>query len=132
MHLTTRDSRSIAMTNPSEPFTRASIYLGPLLEAYGFRPVARDYSDVPEGSASAEYLRGDLALRLVWEGTERALWLEAARSTGGSIISRWLDIEWAVAGERRPLDQALDDARLERLASALATFLDPTRRAAGQ
>lgn len=109
----------------SEPFTRASIYLGPRLEAHGFVVSARTYADDSEGAASAEYLKGDLALRLVWEPTERALWIEAARSTGGSVISRWIDIEWAVAGERRPLDSALDVARLERLAAALDQYLAP-------
>jgi hypothetical protein len=78
----------------------------------------------------AEYLRGSLALRLVWEGTERVLWIEAARSTGGSIISRWTDIEWVVAGERRPPDPALDDARLGRLAAALTAYLAMARDAA--
>lgn len=98
--------------------------LGPLFEAYGFRTVSRDYSEEIEGSASAEYLRGDLALRLTWDGASRALWIEAARSTGGSIISRWTDIEWVSAGERRPLDTDVDDARLDRLAVALRAFLE--------
>jgi hypothetical protein len=115
------------MTTPSEPFTRASIYLGPLLEGWGFVPTAREYAEEVEGRAVAEYLRGSIALRLVWEPVERALWLETARSTGGSIISRWIDIEWTVAGKRLPLDQATDDARLERLAAALVAFLDPSR-----
>lgn len=109
---------------PAEPFTRASIYLGPLLEAHGFRAVAREYQDEEvEGSAFAEYRLGDLAIRLVWEGTHRALWLESARASGGAIISRWLDLEWVAAGERRELDTDLDDARLERLAAALRQFL---------
>lgn len=115
------------MTNPSEPFTRASIYLGPLLEGWGFVPTAREYADEVEGRATAEYLRGNVALRLVWEAEERVLWLESARSTGGSIISRWIDIEWIVAGKRLDLDPATDDARLERLAKVLAAFLDPSR-----
>ncbi|MEO8478206.1 MAG: hypothetical protein ABI542_01130 [Gemmatimonadota bacterium] len=109
----------------SEPFTRASIYLGPRFEAHRFVVSAREYADDIEGAASAEYLKGDLALRLIWEPKERALWIEAARTTGGSVISRWLDIEWAVAGERLPLDTALDIARLERLATALDRYLAP-------
>jgi hypothetical protein len=109
----------------SEPFTRASIYLGPIFEAYGFRVTAREYADDDEGAAVAEYLKGDLALRLVWEPQARALWIEAARTTGGSVISRWVDIEWAVAGQRLALDDALDDARLERLAAALSQYLLP-------
>lgn len=108
---------------PSEPFTRASLYLGPLFEAYGFRLVAREYGEGSEGTDMAEYLRGDVALRLVWEGTERVLWIESARATGGTIISRWIDIEWLAAGERQPLDRSLDDARLERLGAALARFV---------
>ncbi len=110
----------------SEPFTRASIFLGPILEAAGFRVVAREYAEQDEGAAMAEYLKADLALRLVWEADARALWIEAARTTGGSIISRWMDIEWAVAGARLPLDTALDDARLERLALALRRYLGMT------
>ncbi|MCB9519114.1 MAG: hypothetical protein H6691_09345, partial [Gemmatimonadales bacterium] len=50
--------------------------------------------------------------------------------TGGSIISRWIDIEWSVAGTRQPLDTALDDARLERLGQALGRFLLPDGRPA--
>lgn len=110
---------------PSEPFTRASLYLGPLFEAHGFRCVAREYDEGVEASASAEYRHRNLAMRLVWEGEERALWIEAARAADGAIISRWTDIEWAVAGERLPLDTALDDGRLERLAAALVAFLAP-------
>lgn len=109
----------------SEPFTRASIYLGPRFEAHRFVVLAREYAEDIEGAAHAEYLKGDLVLRLVWEPTERALWIEAARSTGGSVISRWVDIEWAVAGERLPLDTALDVARLERLATAVDRYLAP-------
>lgn len=112
-------------TVESEPFTRASIYLGPRFEAHRCVVSAREYAEDIEGAACVEYLKGDLALRLVWEPTERALWIEAARTTGGSVISRWIDIEWVVAGERRPLDTALDVARLERLAAALDRYLAP-------
>lgn len=110
---------------PSEPFTRASIYLGPLIEAYGFRLVSRDYAEGSEADASAEYALGDIRLRLVWEGTARSFWIESGRQSGGSMISRWTDIEWSVAGQRLPVDDDLSDARLERIASALATFLNP-------
>ncbi|MDZ4257038.1 MAG: hypothetical protein U0974_06200 [Gemmatimonadales bacterium] len=112
----------------SEPFTRASLYLGPLFEAHGFRCVAREYAEGEEGSASAEYRHGALALRLVWEGEERALWIEAARAADGAIISRWQDIEWLVAGDRLPLDTALDDARLARLAAAVVGYLEVAGR----
>jgi hypothetical protein len=108
---------------PAEPFTRASIYLGPLLEAHGFKAIAREYDEAEEGSASAEYRAGEIALRLVWEGEERALWVERARASGGAVISRWIDVEWIASGERREVDTALDDARLERLAAALRRVL---------
>ncbi len=115
---------------PSPPFTRASLFLGPLLEAYGFRLVAREYDDDPDGGASAEYLLGELRLRLLHEPEAQALWIESARQSGGSIISRWIDIEWTVAGQRLPVNTDLSDARLDQLAEALAAFLDPERRTA--
>ena len=98
---------------PSEPFTRASLY-----------------SEGSEASASAEYGLGDVRLRLVWEGEERVLFIECARAAGASLISRWVDIEWAVAGERLEVDRDLTDARLEKLATALVAFLDRGRAAA--
>ena len=108
---------------PSEPFTRASLYLGPLLEAHGFRVVAREYAEGSEASASAEYALGEVRLRLAWDGTERVLWVEAARQSGGAVTSRWTDIEWAVAAQRLPVDLDLSDIRLETLANALVAFL---------
>lgn len=107
----------------SEPFTRASIYLGPLFEAHGFRVVARDYEAGSEASASAEYSLGDVRLRLAWDGEERVIWIEAARQSGGAVVTRWTDIEWAVAGQRLPPDLELGDSRLETLSNALVTFL---------
>ncbi|MEO5798763.1 MAG: hypothetical protein ABIZ70_03500 [Gemmatimonadales bacterium] len=114
---------------PSEPFTRASIYLGPLFEAHGFRVVARDYDEGIESSASAEYSLGDVRLRLAWDGEERVVWIEAARQSGGAVVSRWTDIEWAVAGKRLAPDDDLTDARLETLANALVAFLARGRSA---
>jgi len=112
------------------------MFLGPLIEAYGFRVVSRDYAEGSEASATAEYAMGDVRLKLVWEGEVRALWLEAGKQSGGSMISRWTDIEWAVAGKRLPVDEDLSEARLERLADALMAFLgasvaEPTVHVAG-
>lgn len=111
------------MSTPGEPFSRASLFLGPILEGFGFQIVARDYQDGVEASAFAEYSRGALRLRLVWEGTERVLWVEAGRASGGSMISRWQDIEWIVAGEPLPSDRSLDDDRLDRLGQAVVAYL---------
>lgn len=115
------------MSTPGEPFSRASTFLGPVLEGYGFQVIAREYQDGMEASAFAEYARGALRLRLVWEGTERALWIEAGRAAGGSMISRWQDIEWIVAGEPLPTDHAVDDDRLDRLGQAIVTYLKMIR-----
>jgi hypothetical protein len=111
--------------NPArpEPFSRASLFIGPLLEAYGFRLIAREYAEEEEGTAMSEYRQGDLAIRLIWEGTVRAIWVETARASGGSIISRWVDIEWSVAGKRLPLDTGLEADRLQKLATAIVAFL---------
>jgi len=111
------------VSTPGEPFSRASLLIGPVLEQLGFMVIAREYSPGVEASAIAEYSRGSLRLRLVWEGTERVLYVEAARAAGASIISRWRDVEWMVAGEQLPVDYALDDDRLDRLGEAVVTYL---------
>ena len=110
-----------------EPFLRADQRLRPLIMDRGFRLLGLEYPDRARGSAIAEYAAGHLRLRLVWEGEARALWVECARQEGAEIVSRWNDVEWAVAGERQPLDQDLTDARIERLALATLRFLDAQR-----
>ncbi len=111
------------VSTPGEPFARASVFLGPVLEQLGFHVIAREYGDGDEANAIAEYSRGSLRLRLVWEGTERLLWVEAGRAAGGSMISRWQDVEWIVSGEQLPPDPRLDDDRLDRLGQAVVTYL---------
>jgi hypothetical protein len=108
---------------PGEPFSRASVFLGPVLEGFGFQLIAREYQDGVDASAFAEYARGGLRLRLVWEGAERVLWVEAGRASGGSMISRWQDVEWIVAGKALPPDRSLDDDRIDRLGQAVVTYL---------
>jgi hypothetical protein len=104
-------------------FERARERLVPVLEAYGFR-LAEVERPAREGeNAYAEYFRRGIRLRLVWEGRERALWVESAREVSAQIVSRWTDVEWSVAGARLPLDTDLSDARLERLATAVESFL---------
>jgi hypothetical protein len=112
-------------TEPApEAFVRADHRLRPLLLDRGFRVVGMEYPTEPGGNALAEYVHGHLRLRLVWEGEARALWVESARQVGAEVVSRWSDVEWNVAGERQPLDQDLDDGRIERLALATLRFLD--------
>ncbi len=111
-----------------EPFLKADQRLRPLLLDRGFRLLGVDYPHRTRGNAWAEYASGPLRLRLVWEGEARALWVESARQEGAEVVSRWADVEWAVAGERQPLDQDLSDARIERLAAATLRFLDRSGR----
>ena len=44
-------------------------------------------------------------------------------------MTRWTDVEWAMAGDRQPLDQDLSDGRIERLALAALNYLDRQGRA---
>ena len=107
-----------------EPFLRADQRLRPLLMDRGFRLVGVDYPERARGTALAEYVHGHLRMRLVFEGEARALWVESARQEGAEVVTRWNDVEWAMAGERQPLDQELTDARIERLALAMLRYLD--------
>lgn len=111
------------MSAPGEPFSRASLFLGPVLERLGFSLVSREYSEGVEASAFSEYAKGSLRFRLVWEGTERLLWVETGRASGGSMISRWQDVEWIMAGAPQPPDPALDDDRLDRLGDAVVRYV---------
>jgi len=109
-----------------EPFELARQRLLPALQAYGFRVFSLEYPDAESPHAIAEFHRAELRLRLVWEGEVRSLWLEVARQAGSEIVSRWRDVEWAVAGERLPLDHGLDEARVDRLITALGLLLAGT------
>ena len=111
-------------TELPEPFLRADQRLRPLLMDRGFRLVGVDYPDRAQGNAMAEYVHGYLRLRVIWEGEARALWVESARQEGSEVVTRWSDVEWALAGARQPLDQDLSDGRIERLAAAALTYLD--------
>lgn len=92
----------------------------PLVAAHGFRPGPVEYED---RNAYAEYWRSGLRLRVVWEGTEQSLWIDAAPEADAQVIGRWQDIEWAAAGERLPLDPDLTGARVDRLLAAVERFL---------
>ena len=118
-------------TELPDPFLRADQRLRPLLMDRGFRLVGVDYPERAEGNAMAEYVHGYLRLRVVWEGEARALWVESARQEGSEVVSRWSDVEWAMAGARQPLDQDITDARIERLALATLRYLDQAGRTAG-
>ncbi len=113
-----------------EAFVRADTRLRPLLMDRGFRLVGVDYPDQAEGNAMAEYVYGYLRLRVVWEGEARALWVESARQEGSEVVTRWTDVEWALAGARQPLDQDLTAGRIERLALAALNYLDRQGRKA--
>lgn len=105
------------------PFEDARARLTPVFQALGFRPFGVELPEKGTRHAFAEFARQDLRIRLVWEGEEQVLWLEAARQAGSEIVSRWTDIEWSIAGHRRPLERGTDATRLDRLEGALGAFL---------
>lgn len=105
------------------PFDQAHVRITPLCQAYGFRLLLLERPERGQPHGFAEFSRGDVRLRLVWEGVEKAIWLEAARQRAGEIVGRWTDIEWSLAGERLPLDREVGEARMERLEFALAAFV---------
>jgi len=102
-------------------FESAREALLPLMSAHRFRLGALEYES---GNAFAEYWRPGLRLRLVWEGTERSLWMDAAPESGANLIGRWQDIEWQLAGERLPVDRDVSEARVERLLGAVGRYLE--------
>jgi hypothetical protein len=112
--------------NPT-PFELALERVRPVLAANRFRLDAIEQAGESSGVSTAEYFQGDLRLRLVWEGAERVLWIEAARQAGAQVISRWTDIEWTLAGERLPPDPDVSEGRLDRLVSAVERFLAERR-----
>lgn len=114
------------MTGPdlaADAFERALERLRPVAEARGFRLTLLERPARAGEHGFAEFAGRAIRLRLVWEASAQALWVESARTQGAEVVSRWADIEWALAGERLPLDVALDAARLERLAGSVEAFL---------
>lgn len=107
-------------TIPLPVFDAVRERLAPLVAAHGFRPGPVEYEAV---NAFAEYWRKGLRLRVVWEGSEQAIWIDAAPEADAQVVGRWLDIEWAAAGERLPVDHDLTPARVERLLVATEQFL---------
>lgn len=108
-------------TDALDLFEAAREQLHPLLLSHGFRLGAVEYE---AGNAFAEYWRSGLRLRVVWEGTERSLWIDAAPEAAGQVSGRWQDIEWQLAGERLPLDRDTTGARVARLLEAVARYMD--------
>ena len=107
----------------ADAFERARERLLPVLQAYGFKVASVERAAHEGGNAYAEYFRRGTRLRLVWEANEHALWVESAREVDAQIVTRWIDIEWSLAGTRLPLDTEVSRERLERLAVALENFL---------
>ena len=109
-------------------FDRALERLRPLVRAYGFRLVGVQ-RPLRARHGFAEYHRNNQRLCLVWEARAQALWVETARAAGFQIVSRWLDVEWSVAGRRLPLDLDTSDERIDRLLAAVLIWLDAGRAA---
>jgi hypothetical protein len=107
----------------TEIFEQARERLLPVLQAHGFKVASVERAAKEGENAYAEYFRRGLRLRLVWEAQAQALWIESAREVDAQIVSRWVDIEWRLAGERLPLITDTTPERLEMLAEALDNFV---------
>ena len=107
----------------TDAFERALERLRPVTGARGLRLTLLERPARADDHGFAEYAGRGLRLRLVWEANARALWVESARTQGAEVISRWTDVEWALAGERLPLDLDLGPTRIERLARSVDAFL---------
>lgn len=107
----------------TEVFEQARERLFPVLRAHGFKVASVERAAKEGENAYAEYFRRGLRLRLVWEAQAQAIWIESAREVDAQIVSRWVDIEWSLAGERLPLITDTTPERLEMLAEALDHFL---------
>lgn len=106
-----------------DAFERALERLRPLMAAHHLRLTLLERPARPGEHGFAEYAGRTFRLRLVWEASARALWVETARSQGAEVVSRWTDVEWTLAGERLPLDLELGPDRIERLARSVDAFL---------
>lgn len=112
----------------STPFAEMLEHLQPVVQAHGFRLGAVEQDDP---HALAEFWRKGLRLRLVWEGVERALWVDTAPDAGAQVIGRWQDVEWIEAGERLPLDRDLGPERMAKLLGVVERFLAARPRRPG-
>jgi hypothetical protein len=112
-----------------EPFLRAKEIIEPILFAAGLRLAGVEQGEGRNGHAFAEYRRTGERLRLVWEGEENVLWIEAARERDAQIISRWTDIEWILAGRRLGLNPDQGDSRIAELVLAVGDYLERGERA---
>lgn len=110
----------------ADAFERALERLRTVAGARGLRLTLLERPARAGENGFAEYAGPKLRLRLVWEAGARALWVESARTQGAEVVSRWTDVEWALAGERLPLDLDLGPARIERLARSVDAFLAGT------
>ena len=107
----------------ADAFERALERLRPVAAARGLRLTLLERPATAAEHGFAEYAGRGLRLRLVWEASARALWVESARTQGAEVVSRWTDVEWALAGHRLPLDHDLGPARIEHLARSVDAFL---------
>jgi hypothetical protein len=114
----------LAMTETPDAhpvFSATHELLLPLLNAHRFRLGGMEHEG---GNSYAEYWRPGLRLRLVWEGTEQALWVDAAPENAAQVIGRWQDIEWQLAGQQLPLERDLTESRVVALVRAVTRYLE--------
>jgi len=109
-----------------EPFAAARADLEPVLEAVGFRLAGESYHPEAFGSASADYRQRGRRLRLIWDGKDRWLWLEASPAGNDHpTAADYRDVEKLVG--RAPAGFAVEadliQERLMQLRAALQELL---------
>jgi len=110
-----------------DPFRLARSQLEPALASAGFRLATECYDPEAFGSVYTEYVGRGRRLRLIWDGKDRWLWIEAGPAgEEHPSLADWHDLEreFEIASDRiTPVDAQTAPARLANLKSALDAML---------
>jgi hypothetical protein len=122
------------MRNLDPVFQVALEQLEPIFERFGFKLASECHHPESFGSAHAEYRRRGLRLRLVWDGKDRWLWVQYARSAGDSMPREqdYLGLETAAdaaTNRTHTTPPEMAGARVRELATRLEAFLNAERAA---
>ncbi|MGV3720168.1 MAG: hypothetical protein ACO1SX_04585 [Actinomycetota bacterium] len=104
-----------------EPFQNAQQALSPVLTTFGLTLYEEHYHARAFGGAVAVYGRRGLALRLIWDGKERALSIDY--TTHDNPYGMWRDVEAAPDGGVPPFNTDVSEARVEQLVQVVTEFL---------
>jgi hypothetical protein len=116
------EDRPSTATLPA-PFLAAREALDPVIKAGGYRFVGLETWGSEDDSALAEYRGHGRRLRVVYEALESSLWVDTATERDTQIVSRWIDIEWLLAGKRLEPNFEVSEDRIGALVTAAARFM---------